>query len=117
ALAELQRTDPLSLRETAGASDAILDTAERIAPLDLVITVDTMLAHLAGALGIPVWTLLHFDADWRWLATGSRSPWYPTIRLFRQRAPGDWASVTAEVAAALRDEQRLTALVGASRSP
>ena len=79
----------------------IAETAALIAALDLVISTDTMVAHLAGALGRPVWTLLHFDADWRWLATGDRSPWYPTMRLFRQPRPGDWDAVAALLTAAL----------------
>jgi hypothetical protein len=83
-------------------SDAIADTAATIANLDLVITVDTMVAHLAGALGAPVWLMLHFAADWRWLLDRSDSPWYPTMRLFRQKRPGDWNAVVTEVATALR---------------
>jgi hypothetical protein len=82
-------------------TDEIADTAATIANLDLVITVDTMVAHLAGALGVPVWLMLHFAADWRWLLDRLDSPWYPTMRLFRQKRPGDWDAVVAEVAAAL----------------
>lgn len=69
--------------------------------LDLIITVDSMPAHLAGALGVPVWTLLHHDPDWRWMSQGNRSVWYPTMRLFRQPRPGDWASVIARAAVEL----------------
>ena len=66
--------------------------------LDLLITVDSMPAHLAGALGVPVWTLLHAEADWRWLHPGRPdSPWYPTMRLFWQAQPGEWAPVVARV--------------------
>ena len=79
----------------------ILDTAATMRTLDLVISVDTMVAHLAGALGVPVWTLLHAAADWRWMAGRSDSPWYPTMRLFRQADPGDWGPVVATVAARL----------------
>jgi tetratricopeptide (TPR) repeat protein len=83
-------------------SDAIADAAATIAALDLVITVDTMVAHLAGALGARVWLLLHVAADWRWLLDRADSPWYPTMRLFRQERPGDWGPVIAAVTAALR---------------
>lgn len=77
------------------------ETAGVIAALDLVISVDTSVAHLAGALGARVWTLLPFAADWRWLLEREDSPWYPTMRLFRQRTRGDWAEVFARVDAAL----------------
>lgn len=83
-------------------TDTVADAAATIAALDLVITVDTMAAHLAGALAVPVWTLLHYAADWRWLLDRGDSPWYPTMRLFRQPRPGDWDPVIAEIATALR---------------
>jgi len=73
------------------------DTAALVAELDLVITVDTATAHLAGALGSPVWTLLPFVPDWRWGLEKEDTPWYPTMRLFRQRAIGDWNPVIAAV--------------------
>jgi hypothetical protein len=79
------------------------EMAARMQQLDLLISVDTMAAHLAGALGLPVWTLLHWDCDWRWLGEGSRSPWYPTMRLFRQSAGGGWDTVIDRVRAALRN--------------
>jgi len=79
------------------------DTAALIAGLDLVISVDTAVVHLAGALGKPVWVLNRYDACWRWLHGRTDSPWYPTARLFRQSSYGDWDSVIAEVAAALRE--------------
>jgi len=75
--------------------------AAQVAAMDLVITIDNSTAHLAGALGRPVWTLLPFAAEWRWGTAASDTPWYPTMRLFRQRRPGDWAPVLAAVAAAL----------------
>jgi tetratricopeptide (TPR) repeat protein len=77
------------------------DTAALMQNLDLVITVDTSTAHLAGALGKPVWILNRFDNCWRWMRERADSPWYPTARLFRQKAFGDWAPVVQEVAAAL----------------
>jgi len=77
------------------------DTAAAIAQLDLVITIDTAVAHLAGALGKPVWLLLSFAPDWRWLLERDDSPWYPTMRLFRQRQRGHWQGVFERVAAAL----------------
>ena len=79
------------------------ETAALISQLDLVITVDTAVAHLAAALGKPVWVLLSFSHDWRWLRHRSDSPWYPTARLFRQPRPGDWANVIAEVGSELRE--------------
>jgi hypothetical protein len=74
-----------------------LDTAAILATLDLLISVDTSVCHLAGALGRPVWLLLPAWSDWRWLLATRRSPWYPTFRLFRQPRPFDWRSVVAEV--------------------
>jgi tetratricopeptide (TPR) repeat protein len=79
------------------------DAAALLSELDLLITVDTALAHLAGALGKPVWILLPYVADWRWLQAREDSPWYPTARLFRQPAAGDWASVIERVTAELHD--------------
>jgi len=73
------------------------DTAAFIENLDLIISVDTAVAHLAGALGKPVWTLLPFVPDWRWLLKREDSPWYPTMRLFRQSSSGDWEPVMARV--------------------
>ena len=77
------------------------DTAGLVETLDLVITVDTSMVHLAGALGKATWLLLPYAADWRWLQNRGDSPWYPSVRIFRQPRPGDWAAVMAEVAAAL----------------
>jgi ADP-heptose:LPS heptosyltransferase len=79
----------------------LADTAAQIEHLDLVISVDTAVAHLAGALGIRTWVLLPYSSDWRWLHEGESSLWYPTMKLFRQRRPGEWHTVVGEVASAL----------------
>ncbi|WP_459904643.1 tetratricopeptide repeat protein [Caballeronia sp. HLA56] len=88
------------------------DTAALIESLDLVMSVDTSVAHLAGALGKPLWIPLCSNACWRWLAGRDDSPWYPTARLFRQQAPGDWDDVIERVADALTVWQRDTQLRG-----
>jgi hypothetical protein len=87
------------LDETAGA---FVDTAAVMKNLDLVITSDTSIAHLAGALGVPVWVALSHIPDWRWLLEREDSPWYPTMRLFRQTTPGDWPGVFGRIAEAIR---------------
>lgn len=74
-----------------------LETAQWMQAFDLIISVDSFPAHLAGALGRRVWTLLPFDADWRWMGAREDCPWYPTMRLFRQQRAGDWAGVIARV--------------------
>ena len=79
------------------------ETAALMAELDLIITVDTSIAHAAGALGCPVWIMLQYIADFRWLLNRADSPWYPTARLFRQPRAGDWPAVAAAVQAALAD--------------
>jgi len=82
--------------------DDLAETAAVIENLDLVISIDTSVAHLAGAMGRPVWVLLKSDADWRWLLDRQDSPWYPTMRLFRQSRPGDWNDVFSRVTGELR---------------
>ena len=82
---------------------AFVDTASVMMNLDLVISSDTAVPHVAGALGVPVWVALPFVPDWRWMLDREDSPWYPTMRLFRQKQPGDWELVFAEIEMALRD--------------
>jgi ADP-heptose:LPS heptosyltransferase len=86
------------------------DTAAIVANLDLVITIDTSVAHLAGGMGKPVWILLHSAPDWRWMRERDDSPWYPTARLFRQTKAGNWDDVLEKV------RRDLTALVAAHRA-
>jgi hypothetical protein len=78
------------------------ETAALVANLDLVLTVDTSVAHVAGALGVPCWVMLPFAPDWRWMLGRDDTPWYDSLRLFRQPRPGDWDAVIDAVAAALR---------------
>jgi tetratricopeptide (TPR) repeat protein len=112
------RVESLGERFDAGP-DAFIDSAAAIAHLDLVVTCDTSIAHLAGALGRPVWVALKKDAEWRWLRDRDDSPWYPTMRLFRQKQRGDWGGVFAEMAERLasparnRGSERLIAFPGA----
>ncbi|MBY6266373.1 tetratricopeptide repeat protein (plasmid) [Azospirillum sp. 412522] len=90
-----------------GGSDAFVDAAAVMANMDLIITCDTSVCHLAGAMGRPVWVVLKWFADWRWMRDRQDSPWYPSMRLFRQARPNDWAEamerVTASVAAFARN--------------
>jgi tetratricopeptide (TPR) repeat protein len=81
----------------------LADAAAMISLLDLVITIDTSVAHVAGAMGKPTWVMLPFSSDWRWFLGRADTPWYPTARLFRQPTPGDWESVVTQVATALRE--------------
>jgi hypothetical protein len=105
----------------------ITETAALICGLDLVVSVDTMVAHLAGALGRPVWTVLDADADWRWMRRRDDSPWhptpwhptpwYPTMRLFRQQQPGRWQPLVEALAAALTVAARRHARNASRRRP
>jgi hypothetical protein len=91
---------------------AFMDTVAIMKHLDLVIAADTAIAHVAGAVGVPVWVPLSAIADWRWLVGREDSPWYPTMRLFRQPAPGQWGPVFAQIAAevqALAERRRAEA--------
>src|SRR5208282_5160618 len=100
-------------------SDAFVDTAAAMMGLDLIVTCDTSIAHLAGALGRPVWVALKKDAEWRWLRDRDDSPWYPTMRLFRQKQRGVWSNVFADMAERLaslaqnRSAERLIAIPSA----
>jgi len=91
----------LALHDWTAALRDLADTAALLAGLDLVVTVDTAVAHLAGALGRPVWLLNRFDTCWRWMPGRDDSPWYPTMRILRQHRPGDWDSVLARVRSGL----------------
>ena len=95
---------PAGILDAAPSLRSFADTAALIDELDLVIAVDTAAAHCAGALGRPVWVMLPAAPDWRWLLNTPRSPWYPTMRLYRQESLGDWAPVAARIAADLAAE-------------
>ncbi|WP_051340629.1 tetratricopeptide repeat protein [Azospirillum halopraeferens] len=92
----------LDLVDRMDAVGDFADTAALISHLDLVVGVDTSVVHLAGGMGKPVWVLSRFDGCWRWLSGRDDSPWYPTLRLYRQEAPSDWTPVIARLAADLR---------------
>ena len=102
--AEQLRDQPFEIIDLSSHLTDFAETAAAIANLDLVITVDTAVAHLAGAMGRPVWNMLFATSDWRWLLHREDSPWYPTMRLFRQRERGTWDDVVACVAEELRKQ-------------
>ena len=95
--------DRFAVTDLGPQLDDFLDTAAVLSNLDLVITSDTSIAHLAGALGVPVWVALPAAPDWRWLLGREDSPWYPTMRLFRQATRGDWEGVFRRMAEALEE--------------
>jgi ADP-heptose:LPS heptosyltransferase len=97
----LQQGTPVAGLHDAQARD-VLTLAGRLRALDLVITADTMMAHLAGSLGVATWTLVPADGDWRWMTHRSDSPWYPSMQLFRQPRAGDWQSVFDDLELQLR---------------
>jgi hypothetical protein len=94
----------LAVLNPDGCPQDMVKTASLVAGAALIITVDTMIAHLAGALGRPVWLLLKHEADWRWTAAKGHSPWYPSMRIYRQRSPGDWTEPVAQVLTDLRQQ-------------
>lgn len=89
------------LRDTSATVGDFADTAALCTLMDVVVTVDTSVAHVAGALGVPVWILLPFNPDWRWMLGRTDTPWYASAKLYRQNTPGDWAGVLAQVRADL----------------
>ncbi|MGD0140040.1 MAG: tetratricopeptide repeat-containing glycosyltransferase family protein [Tepidisphaeraceae bacterium] len=95
----------MTLHDFTAELNDFADTAALLNNLDLVITVDTAVAHLAGAMGKPVWVLVSYAPDWRWLLHREDSPWYPTMRLFRQTSIGDWANVIQRVANSLAEDR------------
>jgi ADP-heptose:LPS heptosyltransferase len=103
AATEINKTPPgFAIEDWTDELHDFADTAALIANLDLVITADTAVAHLAGAMGKPVWVLLPFFPDWRWMMNRQDSPWYPTMKLFRQPGLGDWPDVMGRVVGELR---------------
>ena len=106
--AQLQSLPPHFRIETLGddfdsGPDAFVDSAAVIKNLDLIITSDTSIAHLSGALGAPTWLAIPYIADWRWLTGGAQTPWYPNMRLFRQESAGDWGTVFQRIKHALNE--------------
>jgi hypothetical protein len=97
---------PLKLLDLTAELTDFTETAGLIANLDLLIAVDTSVAHLAGAMGKPTWIMLPAVPDWRWMLGREDSPWYPTVRLFRQTTPGDWTGVVQRVFTELQEERR-----------
>jgi hypothetical protein len=89
------------LRHFGDALADFSDTAALVELMDLTISIDTSVAHLAGAMGKPVWVMLPYNPDWRWMTERDESPWYPTAKLFRQSAVGDWTGVVRRVREAL----------------
>jgi Glycosyltransferase family 9 (heptosyltransferase) len=101
--------DDATVVDGSSSERDLAETAALVATLDLVVTTDTCIAHLAGAMGKPVWILLPWLADWRWMQETETTPWYPTARLRRQRRAGDWAEVVERVTAELRGVSAIAA--------
>jgi hypothetical protein len=98
-------TDPCVGSHERDDQRDFLDTAALLSGLDLVVAPDTSIAHLAGSLGVPVWVALSKVGEWRWLIDRNDSPWYPTMRLFRQRSLGDWDDVFERMARTLEEKR------------
>ncbi|MGO8902232.1 MAG: glycosyltransferase family 9 protein, partial [Isosphaeraceae bacterium] len=113
-LAEVSGRFPVT--DLGGRIDDFMDTAALVRNLDLVITPDTSLAHLAGALGVPVWVTIPFSSDWRWLLDREDTPWYPSMRLFRQSRWGDWDEVFHRMAREISEVAANQPEYGAARS-
>jgi ADP-heptose:LPS heptosyltransferase len=94
------------VRDLAPLLSDFAETAAALSYMDLVISVDTAAAHLAASLGKPVWMLVPFAPDWRWLLDRNDSPWYPSMLLFHQKTPGDWETVVQGMCAELRSLER-----------
>ncbi|WP_432378464.1 hypothetical protein [Duganella sp. P38] len=109
---EQQALDQLPVRQVSHLIKNFSDTAALCDLMDVVLTVDTSVAHLAGALGKPVWIMLPTPFEWRWLEQGAGSPWYPSATLYRQEKIGDWSPVIARIEA---DLKKLPAADGAGR--
>ena len=106
----------LPMKKIFRSSDhGLVALAAIVSRLDLVVTVDTLAAHLAAALGKPTWLMLKHDADWRWLSGRDDSPWYPSLRLFRQPSPGDWGGVITSVERALEEAQHSVTIARSMR--
>lgn len=103
--AEQIKTPPMGMTigDWTDEIDDFADTAALMANLDLVITVDTSVVHLAGALGVPVWLISRYDACWRWMSPSKTTPWYPSLRHYKQESPGDWSTPLAEMRADLSE--------------
>jgi hypothetical protein len=113
----IEQCQAMNIADHSSQLNDFADTAALIANLDLVISVDTAVAHLAGAMGKPVWLLLPFLADWRWMAKGKQSPWYPTMRLYRQDRDRSWPGVINEVAKELAGEIHRHRTMAAEKPP
>ena len=94
---DLAKLPPGRVRDISWHLSDFADTAAAIEQLDLLISVDTAAAHLAGAMGKPVWLMLFFESEWRWMEDRTDSPWYPTMRIFRQSRPHDWPELVGRV--------------------